>query len=95
MEVTIGGQSLHIQNINISSTPQTGLVSEQPGQAFLIKTRNQTEFRVYESDDPTGPFLTVPAGTPLSVDVAAGATKPFMWVRTTSGTDVLEILSLH
>jgi len=96
MEVTIGGVKGKIKNVDISTTP-VGITVEQPATSVAFQTRSGTEFRLYEVDDPTtGDFWTVKGGAPISFDVATSSTgKPVFFVRTTSGTDVLEIVSLH
>lgn len=95
MEVIIEGQTLHVQNVSISAS-RKGITTEQPAQSLLIQTTNGTAFTIYESDDDLGASFTIKANSvPLKINVATSATKPIFWVKTTGGTDTLEIISIH
>jgi hypothetical protein len=95
MQVIIEGQSLHVQAIPISAA-LIGIVTEQPANSIILQTRNGTAFQIYEADDSTGAFFTVKANAvPFKLNIATMANRQIVWIKTTGGTDTLEVISMH
>jgi len=80
-------------NENISTV--IGSVASPDGAYFkgcILKTRNNTPFRIYPGSGVSEPYFSVAAMDSLSISLSGTPGSRIFWVRSESGTDILEIL---
>lgn len=91
------GQQVLIKNIpGVSTTPVRITVDEAVNSAIIKARTSTTELRFYALDEQTE-YFTIPANQSLTINVSAKdpSGKEIGWVRTETGTDVVEILGVY
>lgn len=94
--ISTGGAQLEVKNLNIS-TALSAVSFDHAVNSFILKTRSAGEFRVYtiHDDGDNVEYWTVRSGGSISIDCTGQEKQTTVcWVRTTSGTDILEALGV-
>jgi len=81
--------------INHSLSTVIGSVAMPAGKyckGMIIRTRNNTPFRIYPGSGISEPYFSVSAMDGISVELSGTPNSRIFWSRTETGTDILEIL---
>lgn len=90
------GTQIEVKNWNVSSK-LSPITFDNSVNAAVLQCRTAVDLLFFADDNDQAEFFTVKSGTILSLNVAAANpdTKQIGWVKTNSGTAVLEGIGIY
>lgn len=91
------GRQVLVKNISGVSTTPVRITVDEAVNSVIIKARTTTTVLRFYALDEQSEYFTVPANQSLTINVTGmnQAGREIGWVRTESGTDVVEILGVY
>jgi|GEM_PF-3778711 hypothetical protein len=95
--ITTSGAEVLVKNISNVTTNLIRMTVDYAVNSIIIKARTSTTVLRYYALDEQNEYFTIPANQSLTLNITGfeSSGREIGWIRTESGTDVVEIIGIY